>query len=107
LHKVWFFNTFCECFRTYRRKTAIDNTSERGTTTSPSSTGKETRMTREQVESIKVEWTRHKTYPANTIRALCALALEALELRAENERLKENLMDAQGEIHYLKNRAEF
>jgi cell division protein FtsB len=58
-------------------------------------------MTEDQIIAL------HSETSSNTIRALCALALEALELRAENERLKENLMDAQGEIHYLKNRAEF
>jgi Rps23 Pro-64 3,4-dihydroxylase Tpa1-like proline 4-hydroxylase len=52
-------------------------------------------MTREQLETEMAIWTHND------------LLDELLRLRAENERLKENLMDAQGEIHYLKNRAEF
>lgn len=50
-------------------------------------------MTREQIEAIPALWTKYTTYPASTIRALCELALEGLELRAENERLRFALQD--------------
>jgi hypothetical protein len=46
------FARFAEAYVRNRRKTAIDNTSERGTVTAPSSTGKETRMTREQITAM-------------------------------------------------------
>jgi regulator of replication initiation timing len=58
------------------------------------STGKETRMTEDQIIAL------HSETSSNTIRALCALALEALELRAENERLRGALEEiAKQKIH--------
>jgi len=69
-------------------------------------TGKKTRMT----DYAELAKRLNEAVEDETKRGwrLVAAAAEAIDaLRAENERLKENLMDAQGEIHYLKNRAEF
>jgi hypothetical protein len=59
------------------------------------------------------QWCGHNVFECSDHRPECKGPVKYIRsdlheaLKAENERLKENLMDAQGEIHYLKNRAEF